>query len=113
VHLARDGGLTPVAHSVVRERRMLAEHGLVLLVAALDRATRELARPVEVRGRGAAGLDGREAEVAALAGRAVAELPPAERGTLRVEEALARAVRGWFRRECGRRPAVEPVVLEV
>ncbi|HVP68603.1 MAG TPA: ribonuclease J [Anaeromyxobacteraceae bacterium] len=113
VHLSRDGGLLPLAHSVVRERRMLSEHGLVLAVVALDRATRELARPVEVRGRGAAGLEGREAELAAEAGRAVSELPAGERGTAQVEAALDRAVRGWFRRASGRRPAVESLVLEV
>jgi ribonuclease J len=113
VHLERDPGLTPVPHSVVRERRMLAEHGLVLAVAALDRSTRELARPLEIRGRGASGLVGREGELAAEAERAISELPVPERDAARVEEALAQAVRRWFRRECGRRPAVEPVVLEI
>ena len=113
IHLERHPGLTPVPHSVVRERRMLAEHGLVLAVAALDRETRELARPLEFRARGAFGLAGREAELAAWGVRAIAELAPADRDRARVEEVLAQAVRRFFRREWGRRPMVEPLVLEL
>ncbi len=113
VHLDRDAGFAEVAGSVVRERRVLAEHGLVLLVVVLDRSTRELSRPPEVRGRGAAGLAGREVELAAEARQAVAGLLPGERSAERVGEALSLAARRWFRRERGRRPAVEPVVLEI
>ena len=113
VHLARDAGLSQVPGSVVRERRVLAERGVVLVVVALERATRELATPPQIRGRGATGLEGREAELAGEVRRSVAALPPGERDPRRVEEALSLAVRRWFRRESGRRPAVEPVVLEV
>jgi ribonuclease J len=39
--------------------------------------------------------------------------PKRARDPWAVEEALRLAVRRWFRREEGRRPAVLPVVLEV
>src|SRR5512137_2968530 len=86
VPLARDASLAVVEPSVGRDRRALAELGIVLVAVAVDRATGEPLRPPEVRGRGAAGLAGREA---------------------------ALAVRRLFRRGSGRRPAVQVVVLEV
>jgi ribonuclease J len=61
-----------------------------------------------------AGLAGREPEIASAARGALADLPAEARRDPRVvEEALRLAVRRWFRREEGRRPAVLPVVLEV
>ena len=112
-YLERDLGFTAVADSVIRERRMLAERGLVVAVVAVDRVARELARPPEIRAAGAAGLSGREPELAAEIGRALAELPGPEREGARLEEALSRSLGRWFRRELGRRPLVRAVVLEV
>jgi hypothetical protein len=64
-----------------------------------------------VRGRGLAAT-GREAEIAGEARRAVEGLPAGERQAPAVEAAVAGAVRRWFRREGGQRPAVEVAVLE-
>jgi len=113
VHLSRDAGFTEVAAGVVRERRVLAELGLVVVAVAVDRATGELLRPPEVRGRGAAGLDGREAELAGEVGRALAALPAGGRDEAALEREGSLAARRWFRREGGRRPAVQVVVLTV
>jgi len=41
IHLARDGGFSPIDGDVVRERRGLAELGIVLVAVAVDRTTRE------------------------------------------------------------------------
>jgi ribonuclease J len=113
VYADRDAGFVEVAEAVVRDRRLLAEAGLVVVVLALDRAGAVIRGP-EVLGRGAAGLSGREPAVAAAALAALAELPAeARRDPRAVEEALRLGVRRWFRREEGRRPAVLPVVLEV
>jgi ribonuclease J len=63
---------------------------------------------------GVAGLDGSEDEIrgevlrAVEALSAVARADPAE-----VQEAVRSAVRRFFRRTTGRRPAVLPVVLEL
>ncbi len=109
----RDAGFEEVAESVVRDRRALAEAGLVVVVLVLDPASGRAVRGPEVLGRGVAGLSGREAEVAAAASAALAELPAQSRRDPRaVEEALRLAVRRWFRREEARRPAVLPLVLE-
>ena len=75
VHLARDAGFAAVGDDVVRDRRALAERGIVLVAVVVDRATREPVRPPEIRGRGAAGLAGREAEVAGEVSRALLALP--------------------------------------
>jgi ribonuclease J len=113
VHLSRDTGFTEVAAGVVRERRFLAELGLVVVAVAVDRATGDLLRPPEVRGRGAAGLGGREAELAGEVGRALAALPAGGRDEAALEREGSLAARRWFRREGGRRPAVQVVVLTV
>ena len=98
---------------MVRDRRALAESGLLVVVLVLDPASGQAVRGPEVLGLGVAGLSGREAEVAAAASAALAELPAQARCDPRaVEEALRLAVRRWFRREEARRPAVLPLVLE-
>jgi len=112
VHLARDSGFAAIAGDVVRDRRGLAELGIVLVAVLVDRSTREPVRLPEIRGRGAAGLAGREAEVAGEVSRALLALPVAERDVAALEREGALAVRRWFRREAGRRPAVQVVVLE-
>jgi ribonuclease J len=113
VHLARDGGFAVVAEDVVRDRKGLAELGVVLVALLVDRATGEPVRSPEVRGRGAAGLAGREAEVAGEVSRAILALPAGERDEASLEREGSLAVRRWFRREVGRRPAVQVVVLSI
>jgi ribonuclease J len=113
VHLARDGGFAAISEDVVRDRRGLAELGIVLVAVVVDRSTGEPVRSPEVRGRGAAGLAGREAEVAGEVSRAILALPAGERDAASMEREGSLAVRRWFRREVGRRPAVQVVVLSI
>jgi ribonuclease J len=112
VSLAGDDRLSPVAPSVVRDRRALAERGVVLVALVVDGATGAVVRGPEVRGRGVS-VEGREAELAGEARRAAEGLPPGARGPAAVEGAVAVAVRRWFRRQGRQRPAVEVAVLEV
>jgi ribonuclease J len=112
VHLERDSAFAVVDESVVRDRRALAEYGLVLVVLVVDRVTRDPVRPAEVRGRGASGLAGREVEVAGEVGRAISELPAGSRDDPTLEREASQAVRRWFRHAGGRRPTVQVVVLE-
>jgi ribonuclease J len=113
IFLERDAAFAVVDEGVVRDRRALGEFGIVLVALLVDRATREPVRTPEVRGRGAAGLSGREAAVAGEVGRALLELPPGSRDDAALEREASQAVRRWFRREGGRRPAVQVVVLEI
>jgi mRNA degradation ribonuclease J1/J2 len=111
--LERDAAFATVAESVIRERRSLAHRGLAAVVMALD-AAGALAAVPQVRGRGASGLAGREAEVAGEAARALEGMAGEDRlDPDRVEAAVARAVRAWFRREGKPRPAVQVVVVAI
>ena len=113
VYLDRDaasGGL--VEELVVKDRRLLAEGGLVVAVLMLDRATGAVVRGPELFARGVGGMD--EAAVRGEALRSVEELSPQARGSVQeVQEALRLAVRRWYRREGARKPSVLPVVLEL
>jgi ribonuclease J len=99
---------------VVKDRRLLAEAGLLIAVLAVDKTTGAVVRGPELFARGVAGFDGAEEAIRGEALRALEELsPPARADVLEVQEALRQAVRRWFRREVGRRPTVLPVVLEL
>jgi ribonuclease J len=115
VYAVRDDlGTDAVPGLVVQDRRLLAEGGLCIVVLAVARATGAVVRGPELSGMGVAGLAGNEAEVQSEALAAVEALSPTARGSPgEVQEALRTAVRRWFRRTTGRRPAVLPVVLEL
>jgi ribonuclease J len=115
VYAVRDDlGASDVPGLVVQDRRLLAEAGLCIVVVALARATGAVVRGPELSAMGVSGLAGHEAELRAEALAAVEALSPVARGSPgEVQEALRTAVRRWFRRATGRRPAVLPVVLEL
>jgi ribonuclease J len=99
---------------VIRDRRLLAEAGLVIAVLAVEKASGAAVRGPELFAVGVAGFEGAEAQVRGEALRAFEELTPAARGaTAEVQEALRSAIRRWFRRETGKRPTVLPIVLEL
>ncbi|HET9552490.1 MAG TPA: ribonuclease J [Anaeromyxobacteraceae bacterium] len=115
VYAVRDElGASDVPHLVVQDRRLLAEAGLCIVVLAVARATGEVVRGPDLFGMGVAGLEGSEAELRGEALRALEGLSPSARAdAAEVQEALRTAVRRFFRRTTGRRPAVLPVVLEL
>jgi ribonuclease J len=109
---AGEGGF--VAELVVKDRRLLAEAGLVLAIMVVDKATGAVVRGPELFARGVAGFEDAEAGVRSEILQAVAELSPQSRESVaEVQEALRGAVRRWFRREGARKPSVLPVVLEL
>jgi ribonuclease J len=109
---AGDGGF--VAELVVKDRRLLAEAGLVLAIMVVDKATGAVVRGPDLFARGVAGFEDAEAGVRSEILQAVAELSPQSRESVaEVQEALRGAVRRWFRREGARKPSVLPVVLEL
>jgi ribonuclease J len=90
---------------VVKDRRLLAEAGLVIAVLAVDRATGAVVRGPDLFAKGVAGFEGAEDALRGEALRALEELSPATRADVaEVQETLRAAIRRWFRREVGRRP---------
>jgi ribonuclease J len=99
---------------VVRDRRLLADAGLLIAVLAIERTTGAVVRGPELFARGVAGFEGFEEEIRGEALRAIEELSgPARADVAEVQEALRAALRRWFRRAVGKRPTVLPVVLEL
>jgi ribonuclease J len=115
VYAVRDElGASDVPHLVVQDRRLLAEAGLCIVVLAVARSTGAVVRGPDLFGMGVAGLEGSEDEIRGEALRAIEALSPVARAdAAEVQEALRSAVRRFFRRTTGRRPAVLPVVLEL
>jgi len=103
-----------IAEVVIRDRRLLAESGVVTAVLVVDRGTGAVVRGPDLYAVGVAGFDGNAEPIRAEALAALAELSPwARSSAAEVQEALRAAVRRWFRREGLRRPSVLPVVLEL
>jgi ribonuclease J len=99
---------------VVRDRRLLAETGLCIVVLAVERSTGAVVRGPDLFAKGVAGFDGAEEEIRGEALRALEELSgPARADVAEVQEVLRMAVRRWFRRTVGKKPTVLPVVLEL
>jgi ribonuclease J len=115
VYTDRDALLgAEVGELVVRDRRLLAEAGLLIAVLAVDKVTGALVRGPELFARGVAGFEGSEDGIRGEALRALEELSPQARADVgEVQETVRAAIRRWFRREVGKRPTVLPVVLEL
>jgi len=115
IYLDSRGALADVGEMVLRDRRLLADSGMLVCLCVLDRKSGTLLREPELLGRGVAGLDeSRIAEARAAALSALQELLPAERtDRASVEESLRRAVRSVFKKGFEKRPMVLPVVLEM
>jgi ribonuclease J len=115
VYADRDALLdAEVGGLVVRDRRLLAEAGLLIAVLAVEKTSGAVVRGPEIFARGVTGFDGAEEAIRGEALRALAEMTPQARADVtEVQETLRAAVRRWFRREVGKKPTVLPVVLEL
>jgi len=115
IYLDSRGAFADVGEVVLRDRKLLADSGMLVCLCVLDRKSGALLREPELSGRGVAGLDEarvEQARAAALA--ALQELVPAQRTDRAwVEETLRRAVRSVFKKGFEKRPMVLPVVLEM
>jgi ribonuclease J len=115
VYVDRDALLGgDVGPLVIKDRRMLAEAGLVIAVLVVEKVSGAVVRGPELYARGVAGFDAAEAEIRGDVLRTLGELSPTARADVgEVQEALRTSVRRFFRRSGARRPAVLPVVLEL
>jgi ribonuclease J len=115
MYLDSRGAFADVGEVVLRDRKLLADSGMLVCLCVLERKSGALLREPELLGRGVAGLD--ESRIEQARGAALAaldELLPAQRTDhASVEEALRRAVRSVFKKGFEKRPMVLPVVIEM
>ena len=115
--LIDDTRVGEVADEVLRDRRHLAEDGIVLPVVAVRKQDGELARPPEIITRGVvtdASSDALGLDAVRMLTDVIGALPVEERtdpGLLR--ETIRVELRRSFKRRSGRRPLVLPVVMEI
>ena len=109
-------GLDGIEHEVLRDRRHMAEDGLVVAVLGLAQQTGELLSGPDLLSRGFLPSNDGEDLTAAKAAvcAALDELPPESRtDTGIVKEQVRLSLRRYFRRTFGRRPVVLPFVMEM
>lgn len=114
-HLMRRDGLLPLPPEALDERRLLAEAGAAVVVAALELGGGRLLAPPTVRGQGLQAEETAALPLAAGAARlALEELSVAIRGDdERVREALRHGVRRFYKQTLGTRPVVIPIVVRL
>jgi ribonuclease J len=121
VHAGRvliDGpGMGEVADEVLRDRRHLAEDGLIVPVLVIDKQTGAIEGVPDIVTRGLV-LEPDGEEMLREAGRIIVEVlgaTSAEERTDRglVTEKIRAELRRFFRKRAGRRPLVLPVIMEI
>jgi ribonuclease J len=109
-------GLEGIEHEVLRDRRHMAEDGLVVAILRIAQQTGELLGGPDLLSRGFFPANGGDELVAAkdVVCASLNELPPESRtDTGVVKEQVRLALRRHFRRTIGRRPVVLPFVMEM
>jgi ribonuclease J len=110
-------GAGEVANEVLRDRRHLAEDGLLVPVVAINKQTGAIEAPPDIVSRGIA-QDANTAELLRESARLVAEVIDSAGVEERtdqglIEEKIRVELRRFFRKRSGRRPLVVPVIMEV
>ncbi|HMD37515.1 MAG TPA: ribonuclease J [Vicinamibacterales bacterium] len=114
--LIDDTGSGEVGDEVLRDRRHLAEEGLVVPVVAINKQTGTLEGIPDIIARGFVMEDGESllAEGARLLGDVVDQASFEERTDQGlIKEKLRVELRRFFRKRSGRRPFVLPVIMEI
>jgi ribonuclease J len=109
-------GLGGIEEEVLRDRRHMAEDGLVVAILGVEQQTGELLTGPDLLSRGFLPTTNGEGVEAAKAAVRVAldELPPESRTDIgMVKEQVRLSLRRYFRRTLGRRPVVLPFVMEM
>ena len=111
------GGVGDVDEAVVRDRRHLAEDGVVTVILAVSRQTGEIVEGPDFVVRGLVSPE-EEAETFEAARRAVVKRvremgPAAVTDVAELQEEVRLAARRFFRKRLGRRPVVVPYILEL
>ncbi|MFA7248403.1 MAG: ribonuclease J [Dehalococcoidia bacterium] len=108
-------GIGDVDDFVLRDRQHLANDGMLVFVAAIDRHTGKLARPPEVMSHGFVGPEEEPALLEGVGAMVSLALGGAERALdwRALHESLKGEVAEYLHRKTHRRPLVIPVMLEV
>ena len=107
-------GMHRVDEVVLRDRRILADTGIVVVIAVLDEIGALVSGP-EFATRGVIHVDANAEMLGALKDEVTAALDAGEleRGDDAIAEDLRLAVRRFFRRELGKKPIVVPMVMRI
>lgn len=111
----RSGGGGDIEDLQLRDRRQLAQSGLVIIFAVIDRHKGELVRNPEVLQRGALNDDDQNLlqSAADAARRAFESLSPDQRRSIsEVAEAMRVALRRYFKRKNDKKPVIVPIIHE-
>ena len=115
--LIDDTGAGEVIDEVLRDRRHLAEDGLLVLVVAINKQTGSLEGDPDVVSRGIA-LDPGSPDLLRESARLVAQVIESAGVEERTDQGLIKEkirveLRRFFRKRSGRRPLIVPVIMEV
>ncbi len=108
-------GVGDVGHVVLRDRQVLAEEGIVIVVAQVDQATGKLIGDADVISRGFIYAKGNE-EILLEAKREIRVALSREKGRLNqraVREAIVDRLDRFLYEKTGRQPMILPIVVEV
>jgi ribonuclease J len=112
-----DGTLEEVGVALLKERRKIADDGLIVAVVAVDRENGTLNGDPEIASRGFVGLEGEEEllrearDVVADALASTSLEQRSDEGLLK--EKLQTELKRFFRRRTQRRPLIVPVIVEL
>lgn len=112
-----DSGFEEIDRETVRERKQLANDGVITLVVTINAETGELEAQPEVVARGVIGFDGSNGfheDTQRVAAQAVASAPRAELGDASLmKERVRLEVKRFIQKQTGARPVITPVVVHV
>lgn len=110
-------GLDEINYETIRERKKLAYGGMISLVVAIDKATKELKSEPQITLQGVAGIDytnGMLDNARASITEAIRTMPKEnfhDRASLR--ENLRIQLKRFFQKETGAKPVIVPTIVEV
>lgn len=115
--LIDDTGSGEVVDEVLRDRRHLAEDGLLVPVVAINKQTGEVEGDPDVVSRGVA-VDATSSEILRESAQLLSQIISAASVEERTDQGLIKEkirveLRRFFRKRSGRRPLIVPVIMEV
>jgi ribonuclease J len=112
-----ESGFEEIARETVRERRQLANDGVLTLVMTLNTKTGKLEAPPEIIARGVLGMDGSNGlmrEAQRVVEKAVESGPRAERENASLlKEHVRVELKRFIQKQTGARPVIAPVVVQI
>ncbi|MDX6710719.1 MAG: ribonuclease [Blastocatellia bacterium] len=112
-----DSNFDEIEQDVIRERRQLANDGILTPVITINSATGELELPPEVLARGVVGFDGSNGLMAGAKDAVIEAVESASRAELAdttlLKERVRLGLKRYVQKKTGSRPVISTVVVEV